>query len=186
MKNWALGKIQDFSLELKFMVRNVRNPADSGWAIQYEAYNEKTRELEGILDFEFRYGLGVIVEPNIVFVSIVRKVPEQNPQIGQVVLRGNLVATSRFAYEKEGWYTLKIEREGNQYIFWIGEFGLFIEDDSLTIGSIGFHFYGRCNIWLDDFIVTGPDVLDGGPGVLSVGPVVEQVTTMWGKLKAQN
>ena len=53
MTNWELGKIQDFSLELKFMVRNVRNPADSGWSVQYEAVNEDTMELEGIADFGF-------------------------------------------------------------------------------------------------------------------------------------
>lgn len=183
--NWGLGKIQDFSLELKFMVRNVRNPADSGWSVQYEAFNGETMELEGIVDFGFRYGLGVDVEPNVAFVKILWSVPEHNPHIDQVVLRPHLEETARFAYEKEVWYTLKIEREGNQYIFWIGDFGLFTEDDSLTNGLIGFHFYGRCNIWLDDFAVTGPDVLDGGPGVLGVKPLAEQLTTTWGTLKAQ-
>ena len=191
MTNWELGDIQDFSLELKFMVRNVRNPADSGWSVTYADFNEKTGKLEGKLDFGFTYGHGAIVEPNVAFVTIIWSVPAQNPQIpGE--LRAKFFDVARFAYEKEVWYTLKIERqkkfrERNLYIFWIGDFGLAIdtEDDSLTRGSIGLNFYGTCNIWLDDLIVTGPDVPDGGPGVLQVKALAEQLTTTWGKLKAQ-
>ena len=81
---------------------------------------------------------------------------------------------------------MKIEREGNQYTFWIGDVGLFTRDDSVPIGAIQLIFYGRCDIWLDDFTVTGPDVPDGGPGFLQVNSLAEQVTTTWGKLKAQN
>ena len=186
MTNWELGEIQDFSLELKFMVRNVRNPADSGWSVHYKAFNEETREWEGIAVFEFNFGHGAVVEPNVAFVTIIWRLPEHNPQIGRVVLGAHFEAIARFVYKKEVWYTLKIERDWNKYIFWIGDFGLFTEDDSLTSGSIGFHFYGRCNIWLDDLIVTGPDVPDGGPGVLGVNPLSERLTTTWGKLKAQN
>ena len=184
--NWGLGKIQDFSLELKFMVRNVRVPTESGWSIQYEAVKEETRELEGFLDFEFRYSLGAVVEPNVAFVTIYWNVPKDNPKIGHVVLRPNAIARARFVYKKEVWYTLKIERDGNEYIFWIGDIGLFLRDEILPIGSIGIRFHGRCTIWLDDFTVTGPTVPDGGPGVLGVNPLAELVTTMWGKLKAQN
>ena len=191
MTNWELGEIQDFSLELKFMVRNVRNPADSGWSVEYQAFNEETREWEGVGIFGFKYGHGVVVIPDVAFVSIIWRLPEHDPQIGRVVLGARFDALARFAYEKGVWYTLKIERqkivrERNRYIFWIGDFGLMTEDDSLTSGSIGLHFVGRCNIWLDDLIVTGPDVPDGGPGVLNVNPLAEQVTTTWGRLKAQN
>ncbi len=180
MTNWELGEIQDFSLELKFMVRNVRNPMDSGWSVQYTAFNEKTMDLEGIADFGFRYALGANVEPNVAFVTIIWRLPANNPQIGK------FKEIARFAYENEVWYTLKIEREVNRYHFWIGNIGLITEDDSLTNGSIGFHFYGRCNIWLDDLIVTGHDVPDGGPGVLQVKALAEKLTTTWGKLKARN
>ena len=127
-----------------------------------------------------RYALGANVQPNVAFVTIIWRFPAHNPQVGK------FEDIARFAYEKEVWYTLKIEREGNRYHFWIGDFGLFTEDDSLTSGSIGLHFYGRCNIWLDDFTVSGPDVPDGGPGVLGVNPFSKRLTTTWGKLKAQN
>ena len=185
MANWELGEIQDFSLELKFMVRNVRNPADSGWSVVYVDFNEETRKLEGILDFGFTYGHGAIVEPNVAFVEIIWSVPAQNPQIGPGALRAKFFDVARFAYEKEVWYTLKIERVRNQFIFSIGDFGLWVDDDLKLVGTIGFRFYGTCNIWLDDLIVTGPDVPDGGPGVLQVKALAEQLTTTWGKLKAQ-
>ena len=82
MTNWELGEIQDFSLELKFMVRNVQNPAESGWSIFFEDFNEETRKLEGKLDFGFSYSHGVIVEPNVAFVTIIWSVPEHIPQFG--------------------------------------------------------------------------------------------------------
>ena len=185
IQNYGLGEIQDFSLQLKFMVRHIRVPEESFWLIQYFAFNEETGKYIGIIEFEFRYDFGNFVEPNVALVSIVRNVAEEHPQFGPV-WRGNAAAIVRFAYEKEVWYTLRIEREGNRYIFWIGDFGLFTDDDSVPIGSIGLHLGGRCNIWLDDFAVTGPTVPDGGPGVLGVNLLAEQLTTTWGSLKAQN
>lgn len=182
MENWGLGRIKDFSLDLKFMVRNIQVPEESFWLIEYKSFNEETGKYEGLIDFEFRYSAGILVEPNVAFVSINQYVPEEHPQIGQL-LRGNTASTALFSYKKEDWYTLTIEREGNQYIFWIGDFGLFVEDDSVPIGSIGLFFHGRCNIWLDDFTVTGPAVQDGGPGILQVNPLSKQLTTTWGMLK---
>lgn len=183
VQNYGLGEIQDFSLELKFMVRHIRVPEESFWEIEYFSFNEETGEYEGIIEFDFRYSE---VKPNVALVSIVRFEPEHNLQIGRVIWRGNTAAVARFAYEKEVWYTLKIERSGNRYIFWISDFGLFTDDNTMPIGTIGFSFHGRHNILLDDFTVTGPTVPDGGPGVLQVNPLAEQVTTTWGKLKAQN
>ena len=146
---------------------------------------KKTGKYEGLIDFEFRYSADVLVEPNVAFVSINQYVPEEHPQIGQL-LRGNIASTALFSYKKEDWHTLTIERERNQYIFWIGDVDLFVEDNSVPSGSIGLSFHGRCNIWLDDFTVTGPDVPDGGPGILQVNPLSKQLTAMWGQLKAQN
>ena len=74
------------------------------------------------------------------------------------------LANEPFGYENEIWYTLKIEKDDNRYLFWIGEFGLEIFEDSVPKGWIHLHFVGRFNLWLDDFTVTGSDVPDGGPG----------------------
>ena len=67
--NSGVGKIQDFSLTLKFMFRHIRVPEESYWSIRHYLFNEVTREPEGIIGFEFRY---YAAEPNVAFVSIVR------------------------------------------------------------------------------------------------------------------
>ena len=142
MQNWKLGNIQDFSLELKFMVRNVRVPQESSWIIRYALFNEETWDFDGIMHFMLWY---TEEEPNVTFVTIDRFVLEDHPEFGQV-WRANTAAIDRFAYEKRVWYTLRIEREGNQYTFSIGDVSLFTEDDSVPIGSIGIRFHGKCNI----------------------------------------
>ena len=184
IKNGELGEIQDFSLELKFMVGRIQMPEESSWSIQYYSFIEERSEYDGLIDFEFRNSLGVFEEPKAAIVSIIQYVPEQQPPIGRI-LRGSSAASTLFAYEKEVWYTLRIEREGNQYTFWIGDVGIFAEDDSVPMGWIALKFHGRCNIWLDDFTVTGPTVPNGGPGVLGVDSPVDQLSTTWGRLKAQ-
>ncbi len=113
------------------------------------------------------------------------RVPEDQPELGQGWM-ADLAAKDSFAFEEKVWYTLRIAREGNQYTFSMGDVILFAEDDSVPMGKIELLFFGRCTVWLDDFIVTGPDVPNGGPGFLGVNPLAEGVTTMWGKLKAQN
>jgi len=95
-------------------------------------------------------------------------------------------AIDSFAFEEKVWYTLRIAREGNQYTFSMGDVILFAEDDAVQMGTIKLRFHGRNTIWLDDFTVTGPGVPNDGPGYLGVNPSAEHVTTMWGKLKAQN
>ena len=180
--NWELGVIQDFSLELKFKVRHVRVPAESLWQISYYLFNDETSKYEGIIEFTIWYSAE---EPNVSFVSIDRIVLEDHPEFGQL-LRASTDEIALFAYEKEVWYTLRIERAGNQYTFSIGDVSLFAEDDSVPMGTIGLFFHGRCNIWLDDFTVIGPDVPDGGPGFLAVNLLGEKLSTTWGKLKSQN
>ena len=183
VQNYGLGEIQDFSLELKFMVRHLPVPEESFWEIEYYSFNEETAEYEGLITFDIRYA-----EPNVAFASIHQFEVEDHPEFGQI-LGGTVPAIARFVYETKVWYTLKIERDGNRYSFWIGDvglFGLFTEDNSVPMGTIGLYFNGRCNIWLDDFTVDGPTVPDGGPGFLRVNPLAEEVTTTWGKLKAQH
>ncbi len=180
--NWGLGRIKDFSMESKFMVRNIRGPEDSYWWIEYMSFNEETRKYEGLIKFMFWHSAE---EPNVLIVSIERYVIEDHPELWQL-LHENTAAMGRFAFEKGVWYTLSIQREGNGYTFSIGDVSLFTEEDSVPMGTIGLLFYGRCNILLDDFTVTGPDVPDGGPGFLAVNRLGEKLSTTWGKLKAQN
>ena len=185
MKNWELGKIQDFSLELTFMFGNIRDRLESSWIIEYSSFNEATWDFDGIVHFLWYPDLE---KPNVSVVTIdrfERRVPEDRPEMGQGWL-AKTAAIDRFAYEEKVWYTLRIEREGNQYTFSIGDVILFAEDDSVPMGTIELSFSGWFTIWLDDFTVTGPDVPNGGPGFLGVNPLAERVTTLWGKLKAQN
>ena len=126
-------------------------------------------------------------KPNIMDVTIERfelGVLEWLAEAGEVWIP-NTAAIDSFAFEEKVWYTLRIEREGNQYTFSMGDVILFAEDDSVPMGTIELSFHGRNTIWLDDFIVTGPDVPNGGPGFLGVNPSAERVTTTWGKLKAE-
>ena len=182
IRNWGIGEIQDFSMELKFMVGNIRVPDECHWRIRHYLFNDETRKYEGIIEFMFWYSEK---EPNVSVVSIERYVLEDHPEFGQF-FHGNSAAIGRFAYEQGVWYALRIEREGNGYTFSIGDVSLFTEDDSVPMGPIGLVFHGRLNILLDDFTVTGPDVPDGGPGFLAVNRLGEKLSTTWGKLKAQN
>ncbi len=177
MKNWALGKIQDFSLELKFMVRDLRVPERCSWTINYDSFNVETLNRNGLMGFLWYPNFE---KPNIMDVTIDRFEREGHAWIPQTA------AIDSFAFEEKVWYTLRIEREGNQYTFSMGDLILFAEDDTVQMGTIELRFYERNTIWLDDFTVTGPDVPNGGPGFLGVNPLAEQLTTMWGKLKAQN
>ncbi len=184
IRNWELGEIQDFSLGMKFMFRHIGN--ESYWKIIYLAQNKKTGEYEGIVEFVIDFDLGHrILGQDIAFVSIDATVPEEHPQLG-IILRGESIANGRFAYEKEVWYTLKIKADGDRYTFSIDDVILEAVDNSVPIGWINLGFYGRLSIWLDDFIVTGPNVPNGGPGGLGVVMPAEKLATIWGKLKMHN
>lgn len=188
LNNLKLGKIHDFSLEMKFMIRHLPAPAKeaSAWIIHYKAFNGETREHEGMLEFEFRHASPHFFEAqDVAEVWISRGIPEDHPQIGRI-WRPEIVAHAQFAYEKEVWRTLKIQTNGNRYILWVDDFGLHLEDESVPSGTIAFQFLGKCNIWLDDFTVAGPTVPDGGPGHLRAVPATDKLTTTWGKLKTRN
>ena len=183
--NWELGEIADFTLEIKFMLKHI-GLKESGWRIGYEAWNEEKGEYEGFVEFIFDFDFGHhILDPGIASVSIAPSVPEAHPQFG-ILWRPVSIANGRFEYEKGIWYTLKIERVGDRYTFSINDLILEGKDDSVPIGRIRLHFYGRLSIWLDDFIVTGPNVPNGGPGGLGVVMPTEKLTTTWGKLKTRN
>lgn len=97
--NSGVGKIQDFSLTLKFMFRHIRVPEESYWSIRHYLFNEVTREPEGIIGFEFRY---YAAEPNVAFFSINRFMQEHNPQIGRVIRGGNCRCNSPLCIRKRG------------------------------------------------------------------------------------
>lgn len=185
--NWKVGDVNDFTLEMKFMIRRFPVPEEelSYWTISHEAFNEELGEHEGILDFELRPSFGNLDGQDIVSLTIIRGVPEDHPEIGRI-WGGETAASGHFDYERETWYTLKIQAHGNRYVFWVGDFALDALDDSVPSGSIKLNFVGRCNIWLDDFSVTGPNVPDGGPGFPRAVLPAEKIATMWGKLKSRD
>ena len=45
IQNNGLGEIQDFSLELNFMVRHIGVPEESFWLIEYKSFNEKNGQI---------------------------------------------------------------------------------------------------------------------------------------------
>ena len=166
------------------MVRDLRVPQGSFWEIIYASFNEEMWDVDGRIHFLWYPDFE---KPNIMDVTIERfelGVLEWLAEAGEVWIP-NTAAIDSFAFEEKVWYTLRIEREGNQYTFSMGDVILFAEDDSVPMGTIELSFHGRNTIWLDDFIVTGPDVPNGGPGFLGVNPSAERVTTTWGKLKAE-
>ena len=178
LTNIMLGEIQDFTLEMEIMVRNIRGPESSSWGIWYRTYNEETRR-SGRL--EFIHVFDALEEHDLTSIRIVVWEVEWVENEPELIKR--LAWRTPFEYEKEVWYTLKIETDGNRYTFSVGDFILEAEDNAVPAGWIELRFGGRCNIWLDDFTVTGPNVPDGGPGHGRAVPSVETLATTWGDLK---
>ena len=181
LTNFMLGKVEDFKLEMKFMVRNILGPESSSWGISYYTYNEETGKYEGMLDFQFQHVFDDLEEQDLASIRIVVWEVMENPH----ALTRRFAEHLPLAYEKEIWYTLKIDAVGNQYTFSVGDTTLKAEDSSVPAGWIEFRFRGRCNIWLDDFTVTGPNVPDGGPGFARAVFPVGKLSTTWGKLKSK-
>ena len=175
LRNWKLEGLRDFTLEMKFMFRNIEVPKESFWIVRYATDDGRT------LNIVFRYALGSIVIPNVAFIEVDRELKD-----APIVNGAEHLAWARFEYEEGVWHKLKIEAHENRYIFWIENFGLEVVHDSVASGWIKFQFVGKYNIWLDDFIVTGSTVPDGGPGSLQAVPVSDRLTTTWGKIKARD
>ena len=160
------------------MVRNIRGPESSSWGIFYRTYDEETRK-SGRL--EFLHAFDALEEHDLTSIRIVVWEIEWVENEPELIKR--LAWRAPFEYEKEVWYILKIEADGNKYSFSVGDFIVEAEDDTFPPGLIELRFSGRCNIWLDDFTVTGDDVPDGGPGRGRAVPAAKKLATSWGNLK---
>ena len=177
LTNHLLGDIQNFTLEMEIMVRNIRGPESSSWGIFY-SYNEERRK-SGRL--EFLHVFDALEEHDLTSIRIVVWEIEWEGNEPELIKR--LAWRTPFEYETEVWYTLKIEAHGNKYSFSVGDFIVEAEDDAFPPGLIELRFSGRCNIWLDDFAVTGAEVPDGGPGRGRSVRSAKTLATTWGNLK---
>ena len=126
LRNWKLEGLRDFTLEMKFMFRNIDVPKESSWTVAYET-DDGSR-----LSILFWYALGLTVIPNVAFVEVAR-VEKDAP-----IVNGGRehLGWARFEYKKGVWHTLKIEARENRYIFWIENFGLEVVHDSVASGWI--------------------------------------------------
>jgi len=94
----------------------------------------------------------------------------------------NPIGWKAFKMNINRWYRLKIKVDEG------GNIQCFL-DDQLVLrflqgyqrGTPGFFAY-QCVAMFDDFVVTGPDIPDGGPGAKAVRPKGKLATT-WAKLK---
>ena len=178
LTNFMLGQIQEFTLEMKFKIRNVQGPESSLWGIWYRAYDEERRTSSRL---EFKHVFGALEGHDLTSIRIILwevALEENEPELIK-----RLAWRAPFEYEKEVWYALKIEVDGNRYTFSVGDFIVEAEDDAVPAGEIDLVFWGRCNIWLDDFVVSGPNVPDGGPGRGRAVPSAKKLATMWANLK---
>ncbi|MFC1716035.1 family 16 glycoside hydrolase [Candidatus Poribacteria bacterium] len=103
------------------------------------------------------------------------------PQINDQAQRGKVKV---FTPELDHWYTLKAIAQDKHTEFYlddelVGEFGY----AELRSGSVGL-VVSNALVHFDDLVVTGPDIPDGGPGVVSfsVRPK-DKLAAVWGKLK---
>ena len=103
------------------------------------------------------------------------------PQINGQAQRGKVRA---FTPQPDHWYTLKAIAQGSSTEFYlddefVGKFGY----AALRSGSVGL-VVSNALAHFDDFVVTGPDIPDGGPnGVsFSVEPK-DKLATRWGSIK---
>jgi hypothetical protein len=96
--------------------------------------------------------------------------------------------TFPFEYELDRWYSLKAVIQGNQLEFYIdGKLMATAKDDTNQAGWVGFGTFGTAVF--DDFVMTGPEVKDGGhwdpkaheqlSAIKSQGKIIET----WGRIK---
>ena len=103
------------------------------------------------------------------------------PRINGQVPEGKVKA---FTPEPDHWYTLKAIAQGSRTEFYlddelVGEFGY----AALRSGSVGL-VVSNATAHFDDFVVTGPDTPDGGPGGVSFSVRPEdKLATAWGTTK---
>ncbi len=105
------------------------------------------------------------------------------PQINDKPLRGEVKV---FTPELDHWYTLKAIAQGSRTEFYLDdEFVGKFSYAALRSGSVGL-VVSNAVAHFDDFVVTGPDIPDGGPGGVSfsVRPK-DKLTAAWGTLKQE-
>lgn len=177
-KNWTLGEIKDYSLEVKWQVKQV-DLHRGRLGIEYQAYDieRKNKTLhwkdKGRMFFQLDY-LFNIAGFNVVIMS---HLPGE--------LQDKILARARFEPKKNVWYKFRLEVAGNRYKFSIdNEVLAEIEDNTVPAGWVGFRFGGMINVYFDNFKVTGPDVPNGGPGMQALNPMGRLPIT-WGELKSQ-
>jgi len=103
------------------------------------------------------------------------------PWINEQVQKGQAKV---FTPELDHWYTLKAIAQGDHTEFYIngdlvGEF----DYGEIKSGSVGL-VVSNALVHFDDFVVTGPDIPDGGPGGASISVRrKDELVTTWGTLK---
>ncbi len=105
------------------------------------------------------------------------------PQINDQPQKGKVKA---FTPELDHWYTLKAIAQDKHTEFYlddelVGEFGY----AALRSGSVGL-VVSNAIAHFDDFVVTGPDIPDGGPGGISFSVrLKDKLASAWGALKQE-
>jgi hypothetical protein len=88
----------------------------------------------------------------------------KEPKVKEAGIYLNLtgpLSTFPFEYELDKWYSLKAVIKGNQLEFYIDDKLMAkAEDDRNQAGCVGFGTFGTAIF--DDFVMTGPEVKDGG------------------------
>jgi hypothetical protein len=101
---------------------------------------------------------------------------------GQQEIDLNFFDENPLPVELSRWYRLKLSVEGNKYQFYVDdvlqkEFILHgYESGGVMIGV------GGCVAYLDNVVITGDDIPNGGSGVMAVQPEMK-LTVIWGGLK---
>jgi len=104
------------------------------------------------------------------------------PSINGQILKGKAKV---FTPELDHWYTLKaITKDKNTEFFVDNELVGAFDYDALESGSVGL-VVSNAHVHFDDFVVTGLDIPDGGPGGITfmVQPEDKPLTT-WARLKS--
>lgn len=100
-----------------------------------------------------------------------------------------LLDSSHFNVEMETWYSLKVIASGKRLEFYVNNKLITkVEDSTYPAGKAGFVIYPDGMALFDDFIMTGPEVKDGGHwnpkahAQIAVKPQ-EKLSGTWGQIK---
>jgi hypothetical protein len=172
MRNGSLGEIKSFTLKFEWKATRINN-GEGLWGFKYKAYDKQKKYLTRVMNFDLVHINGV---ETVTFV-ITMGPPENSDE--DLLLRV-------YPKLKEGvWHNLTLDKDENKYELTVdneilGEF----EDNSISAGEIAFIFQRMLDVYIDDFMVAGPDVSDGGPGMKLPDPT-GKLPIAWGKLKLE-